>query len=102
VKLSQCASLIRSKNAGPFALTFDIMFSTAPDYERVKRSGVLTAERFAELYRVPVNHVDAFECDQALAFKFSIPRPHVQGDFGDGDLHGGQQYAPLLEIEIPA
>jgi hypothetical protein len=102
VKLSQCASLIRSKNAGPFALTFDVMFSSAATYERVKRSGVLTAERFAEIYRVPVKDVAAFECDQALAFKFSIPRPRVQGDFGDGDMHGGQQYAPLLDIEVPS
>jgi hypothetical protein len=101
VKLSQCASLIRSKNAGPFALTFDVMFSSVPAYEWVKRSGVLTAERFAEIYGVPVKDVNAFECDQALAFKFSIPRPRVQGDFGDGDMHGGQQYAPLLEIEVP-
>jgi hypothetical protein len=61
VTLSQCASLIRSKNAGPFALTFDVMFSSASTYERVKRSGVLTAERFAELYGVPVEDVDAFE-----------------------------------------
>jgi hypothetical protein len=77
------------------------MFSSAPAYERVKRSGALNAERFAEIYDVPLKHVEAFECDQALAFKFSIPRPCVQGDFGDGDLHGGQQYAPLLDIEIP-
>lgn len=102
MKLSQCASLIRSKNAGPFALTFDVMFSSATTYEQVKRSGILTAERFAEIYGVAVKDVDAFECDQALAFKFSIPRPHVQGDFGDGDMHGGQQYAPLLDIEVPA
>jgi hypothetical protein len=102
VKLSECASLIRSKNAGPFTLTFDVMFSDAPVYERVKRSGVLTAERFAEIYAVPVKDVEAFECDQALAFKFSIPRPRVQGDFGDGDMHGGQQYAALLDIEVPA
>ena len=102
MKLSQCASLIRSKNAGPFALTFDVMFSSAPAYEQVKRSGVLTAERFAELYRVAVDDVQAFECDQALAFKFSIPRPRAQGDFGDGDMHGGQQYAPLLDIEVPS
>lgn len=102
MKLSQCASLIRSKNAGPFALTFDVMFSVPSDYERVKRSGALTAERFAEIYGVALKDVDAFECDLALAFKFSIPRPRVQGDFGDGDMHGGQQYAPLLEIEVPA
>lgn len=101
MKLSHCASLIRSKNAGPFALTFDVMFSSAPAYERAKRSGVLSAERFAQIYGLPVDDVDAFECDQALAFKFSIPRPRVQGDFGDGDMHGGQQYAPLLDIEVP-
>jgi hypothetical protein len=101
VKLAECASLIRSKNAGPFALTFDVMFSSASAYERVKRSAVLSAERFAEIYDVPVADVQAFECDQALALKFSIPRPHVQGDFGDGDMHGGQQYAPLLDIEVP-
>jgi Domain of unknown function (DUF4387) len=102
VKLSRCASLIRSQNAGPFTLTFDVMFSSASDYERVKRSGALTSERFAEIYGVPADDVDAFECDQALAFKFSIPRPRAQGDFGDGDMHGGQQYAPLLNIDVPA
>jgi hypothetical protein len=102
VTLRECASLIRSKNAGPFTLTFDIMFATAEPYERVKRSGVLTRELFAERYGVAADEVQAFACDQALAFKFSIPRPHVQGDFGDGDLHGGQQYAPLLEVEVPA
>jgi Domain of unknown function (DUF4387) len=102
VKLSECASLIRSKNAGPFALTFDVMFSSEAAYEHVKRTGVLTAARFSEIYGVQLRDVDAFECDQALAFKFSIPRPRIQGDFGDGDMHGGQQYAPLLEIEVPA
>jgi len=35
------------------------------------------------------------------AFKASIPRPHFQGDIRDSDGHGGQQYAPLMEIEIP-
>jgi hypothetical protein len=101
VTLAECASLIRSKNAGPFTLTFDIMFDSAPTYIRVKESGALTADRFAELYGVSADEVRMFECDAALAFKFSIPRPRRQGDFGDGDLHGGQQYAPLLEIEVP-
>jgi hypothetical protein len=36
----------------------------------------------------------------ALAFKASIPRPRFQGDLLDSDSHGGQQYAPLIEIEI--
>jgi len=49
----------------------------------------------------PVYSVRFFTCDSALAIKFSIPRPIIQGDLGDGDLHGGQQFAPLMSIEIP-
>jgi len=45
--------------------------------------------------------VQFFECDNALAFKFSVSRPRSSGDLGDGDLHGGQQFAHLLEIQIP-
>lgn len=98
--LSEIASLIRSKNAGPFVLTFDIMMDSESDYERVIASGQLTAERFAEIYRCPVEQVRFFECKNALAFKFSIPRPTAQGNLGDADMHGGQQFVPLMTIMI--
>jgi hypothetical protein len=45
--------------------------------------------------------VKFFVCDNALAFKASIPRPVFQGDLLDSDNHGGQQYAPLMDIEVP-
>lgn len=99
--LARLADLIRSKNAGPFILTFDIMFRDEANYRLVRDSGMLTAERFAQLYGCPVDRVKFFACDNALAFKFSIPRPVFQGECGDGDLHGGQQFAPLMAIEIP-
>src|ERR1700692_4563798 len=51
MKLAELASLIRSKNAGPFVLTFDIMFPDDASYGRVKRSGVLSAGAFAALFR---------------------------------------------------
>ena len=101
MKLAELASLIRSKNAGPFILTFDIMFADDDTYLRVKNSGALSIARFAELFRCPEKSILFFECDNARAFKFSIPRPLVQGDLGDGDLHGGQQFIPLMDIEIP-
>ena len=100
MKLAELASLIRSKNAGPFILTFDIMFADEGSYRRVKNSGALTVLRFAALFRCPENSVLFFECDNARAFKFSIPRPIVQGNLGDGDMHGGQQFIPLMDIEI--
>ena len=100
-KLGELASLIRSKNAGPFELTFDVMFADQATFDRVRRCGVLSRESVAKLYRLSANEVRFFACPSALAFKASIPRPFVQGDPGDSDGHGGQQYAPLVELEIP-
>ena len=99
--LASLARLIRSKNAGPFVLTFDIMFDDEERYRRVRDSGMLTRERIAQIYGLPPQQVQFFLCDHALAIKASIPRPVTQGDVGDADGHGGQQYAPLMDIEIP-
>jgi Domain of unknown function (DUF4387) len=101
MKLADLATLIRSKNAGPFFLTFDIMFSDVEHYQLVTESRLLNRQSFAELYRCPPGSVRCFECNSALAIKFSIPRPVPQGELGDGDLHGGQQFAPLMAIDIP-
>jgi Domain of unknown function (DUF4387) len=99
--LARLARLIRSKNAGPFELTFDIMFDDAATYARVRDSGMLTREKIAACYNLEPSQVKFFLCDNALAIKASIPRPVVQGDPRDSDGHGGQQYAPLMDIEIP-
>jgi hypothetical protein len=99
-KLGELARLIRSKNAGPFELTFDIMFDDPAAFERVVASKALSRELIASIYRVPVEDVKFFVVPPALAFKASIPRPRFQGDVLDSDSHGGQQYAPLIDIEI--
>jgi Domain of unknown function (DUF4387) len=101
MRLSDLAAIIRSKNAGPFVLTFDILFDSDENYRRVKGSGVLSPEIFAKLYPVAPDQVKFFACDSARAFKFSIPQTAVQGSLGAADLHGGQQFAPLIDIEIP-
>jgi hypothetical protein len=99
--IAELASLIRSKNAGPFELTFDIMFDAAETYQRVKRAGVVTKAVAARLFNVAEADVKLFFADVALAIKVTIPRPVFQGDLGDPDGHGGQQYAPLMSIEVP-
>lgn len=101
MKLSDCTALIRSKNAGPFSLTYDIMFSDEATYQHVKRSGVITSEAMAEKIGCNVKDMKFFVCDNALAFKFTIPRLLPAGDPADADLHGGQQFAPLMDIEVP-
>ncbi|GAB4336401.1 MAG: DUF4387 domain-containing protein [Candidatus Abyssubacteria bacterium] len=101
-RITEIARVIRSKNAGPFELTFDIILKDADSYERVKKSGVLSRELFAELYRIPVEKVLNF-CffDPAHAIKCTIARSISSGTAGDSDVFGAQQHAPLLEIEIP-
>lgn len=98
--LASLARLIRSKNAGPFELTFDIMFDDAETYQRVRDSGALSRAVVGDLYGLPHDQVKFFFCDHAFAIKASIPRPTIQGDLADSDGHGGQQYAPLMDIEI--
>jgi hypothetical protein len=100
-RLGEIASVVRSKNAGPFYLTFDIMFADPDTYERVKATGVMSAETFAALYGIPKDWVEFFDYPLARAFKFSIPRPLACGAIGDGDIYGAQQHAPLLGLEIP-
>jgi hypothetical protein len=100
-KLGDLAQLMRSKNAGPFTLTFDIMFETEETFRRVCASQALTKRSFAALYKLPAEDVLFFEHEAARAIKISIPRPYVQGDRDDGDAYGGQQHAPLVDIEIP-
>lgn len=101
MKLKDIAKVIRSKNAGPFCVTFDIMFTDQTTYEKVKKSGAISAATVARLYDVPVEKVQFFEYDPAWSFKASIPRPVFSGDIGDSDIYGAQQHAPLLDIEVP-
>ena len=100
--LSQLAKTIRSKNAGTDKITFDVIFTDREAYERVKRSGVLTRETMAALYRIdPARITDFVAFDPAFAIKFTILRERPSGSPGDGDIFGAQQYAPLLSLDVP-
>jgi hypothetical protein len=48
--LADVASVLRSKNAGPYELTFDIMFPTREVYDKVKNTGLLTMATVCRLY----------------------------------------------------
>jgi Domain of unknown function (DUF4387) len=101
-KLSEIAKTIRSKNAGVDKITFDVIFSDRSSYERVKRARVLTRETVGSLYGIPDSRISDFvEFDPANAIKFTIYRPRPSGSAGDPDIFGSQQYAPLLDIEVP-
>jgi hypothetical protein len=101
-KLSQLAKTVRSKNAGVDRITFDILFRDRDNYELVKRSGVLSRASMAALFNIDANRITDFvEYDPAYAIKFTILRLRPSGSAGDADIFGAQQYAPLLDVEVP-
>jgi hypothetical protein len=99
-RLHELARLIRSKNAGPFELTIDVMFDNREAYELARGSAALSVANIARLYSVDPDLVSRFEADVALAIKVSLPRPVASGSVDDTDIFGGQFHSPLVGLEI--
>lgn len=100
-RLQDLAKVIRSKNSGPFEITFDVIFDDQDTYQRVKASGALDQAKVARLYNVPPE--DIIACmffDPAMAFKLTLRRAWAQGSVGERDTFGAQQHAPLLDVVV--
>jgi hypothetical protein len=101
MKLIDIASVIRSKNSGPYELTFDVIFKDFETYGKVKAAQAVSKEKFCALYGIPetdVSHLVYF--DPAKAVKITIRRPIPSGALGETDVYGAQQHAPLMGMEI--
>jgi len=102
VRLRDLAAVVRSKNAGPFRLTVDILFKDHDTYRKVKASRVITPELIARLYRLQPGQITNFvEFDPGKAIKATFVRPVSSGAAEDTDVYGAQQHAPLLDVVIP-
>lgn len=100
MKLIDLAQVVRSKNAGPSTLSFDLLFATEADYARALRSPALGALAIARLYGVEPQGVRVHPYPPAHAIKIAIARAMIAGTPGDRDVYGAQQHGPLLEIEL--
>jgi Domain of unknown function (DUF4387) len=100
-RIRDIAQICKSKNAGPFELTIDVVFEDPAVFDRVKRTQMLGPALFARLYGVRAEDVLFTVYDAALAFKATLPRLVPAGDIGDTDVYGAQQHAPLLDVDIP-
>jgi hypothetical protein len=100
-QLQDLAKVVRSKNSGPFEITFDVIFDDVQVYRRVRESGVLTRELMCRLYKVqPEDIVTFMFFDPAMAFKLTLKRHWAQGSVNERDTFGAQQHAPLMTIEV--
>ena len=100
-KLIDIADVIRSKNSGPYELTFDIIFKDFSMYRKVAGAKIFNASMFAALYGINENTVmEVVNFDPAKAIKITIERPLCSGNLGETDVYGAQQHAPLMGFEF--
>lgn len=101
MRLTDMARVIRSKNAGPFLLTLDVLFKGEAEYQRFRKSGLMTKETAARLYGIPKEEIESvIFFDPAHALKITLRRPVVSGGHGDTDIYGAQQHIPLINWEF--
>ena len=99
--LKDIASVIRSKNAGPYELTLDIILKEREMFDKLKAAGIINAEVIARLYKIHVEDVlSIVYFPNALAIKATIVRPLASGNMGERDVYGAQQHAPLVNFEF--
>ncbi|MDB6443736.1 DUF4387 domain-containing protein [Pseudomonas sp. 21TX0197] len=98
VKLRDVCRHVRSKQAGPFWITFDIFFNGRENFERYSRSDALSPEQFARLYSTDPERVKYIPVPNLEMVKISFPRATPQGGMVERDMHAGQQYVRLLDV----
>ena len=101
MKLKDIAKVIRSKNAGPFTLTIDILFPSMETFKKVKHSGAINGDTISKLYDQSTDKVKIIFYPPGLAIKITMPRRVASGDIMDTDVYGAQQHLPLLDLEVP-
>ena len=102
-KLKDIVAVCKSKNAGPFELTIDAVFSDLETFEKVKATGIICPQLFVKLYGVKEDDILFTVYDAGLAFKATLPRLVSAGDGFTAPitLHY-LRFSRLAELELHA
>ena len=99
VCLKDIANVIRSKNAGPFELTLDVLLKDQQMFEKLRRADVINTKVIAQLYQIPETDVISIVYfPNARAIKATIVRPCASGALQERDVYGAQQHGPLVNF----
>ena len=102
MKLIDMVNFLFSKNAGPYAVTYDVLFKDRQTYDVARRSGVFTKDNLASVLKLPVERfLSVREFEAAWVIKFTVGREISSGDFADASVFGSQYWPPLIDLEIP-
>ena len=81
MRLYDCAKVVRSKNAGPFALTIDLMFESRGDLDRVLASAAFNAARCSRLqcskprvFVLPSSISSTHSSKRSMSFPYLTPK----------------------------
>jgi len=101
MRLYDAAAIIRSKNAGPFAVTIDLFFADEDNYRRARSSALLTPAGVAAAYGVDESTVKGVWWDDRIrAAKVSLQRWSSSSDPFCSDLFGAHLHTPLAAAEL--
>lgn len=98
--IGETAYYVRSKNAGPFWVTVDIFCGDKEVFEKISASKSVSKEKVAEVYGVRSEEVKIFYIPNLNVIKISYPRLVPQGQKYERDMHAGQQYVQITELEM--
>ncbi len=97
-KLIEYTKVLRSKNAGPLFITFDLIFNTKEDMEYVGER--LEKSDISKVYDVREEKIDIISYGVVNSIKITFPRKNISGSLEDNDIYGCQQHMPLANIEL--
>lgn len=100
MKLYDMANVCRSKNAGPFQITIDLMFDSLEKYQQVLNSPNFTVAEISKLYNADPGKTAIKTFERILTIKVVLPRSASSGSPSDCDVYGSQQHFPLGNMEI--
>ena len=101
MRLYDAARIVRSKNAGPFAVTIDLFFDDDDNYRLARSSSLLTPAGVAAAYGVPESTVKGVWWDDRIqAAKVSLVRWSSSSDPFCSDLFGAHLHTPLSDSEL--
>ena len=97
-KLIDYTKILRSKNAGPLFITFDLMFDSREKMEYVLKN--LKKSDVAKAYGVLESDISIIEYEVVNSIKITFPRKDISGSLCDGDVYGCQMHMPLANIVV--
>jgi hypothetical protein len=91
---------VRSKNAGPYWVTFDLFFKGPEVFAQYADSPALGPDLLQRLFGADPALVKRFSVPSLNVVKISYARAAPQGGEVERDMHCGQQFVRLLDVQL--